>query len=336
MAKDTILLDHGAGGRASHQLVQRVFARRLGNELLDPLDDAAVLAAPAGRLSVSTDTFVVDPLFFPGGDIGSLAVHGTVNDVAMRGARPLYLTAGFVLEEGLDVAVLERVVASMAAAAKACGVRVVAGDTKVVGRGQADKVFINTTGIGVIPEGREVGAHLAAPGDKVLVSGTMGDHGVTIMALRGGLNLEANLQSDSAGLQGMISELLEACPNIHTLRDPTRGGLATTLNEIAATAGVSMELDEEAIPVGEGVRGVCELLGLDPLYLANEGKLIVVAPPQEAEPALEVMRAHALGAQAAIIGAVGESPAGRVWLQTAVGGRRILDMLAGEALPRIC
>ncbi|MFZ5587305.1 MAG: hydrogenase expression/formation protein HypE [Thermodesulfobacteriota bacterium] len=336
MPKDTILLDHGAGGKASHDLVSRVFAGRLANPLLDPMDDAAVLAPPAGRLAISTDTFVVDPVVFPGGNIGSLAVHGTVNDVAMRGARPLWLTVGFVLEEGLSIPLLEEIVTAMAAAAVEAGVVIVAGDTKVVGRGQADKLFINTTGVGVIPDGVEVGAHLAAPGDAVLVSGSMGDHGVTIMAQRQGLNLDAPLKSDSASLNGLTAALLAACPGVHVLRDPTRGGLATTLNEIARTSRVALELNEGSIPVSPAVAGVCELLGLDPLYLANEGKLICIVTGEQAEAALKAMRGHPLGRGAAVIGRVLDQPAGRVWLKTAVGGGRILDMLTGEPLPRIC
>jgi hydrogenase expression/formation protein HypE len=336
LANDTILLDHGAGGRASHELVNRVFAKRLANPLLAPMDDAAVLSPPPGRLAISTDSFVVDPIVFPGGTIGSLAVHGTVNDVAMRGARPLWLTAGFVLEEGLPIALLEQVVEDMARAAAAAGVVIVAGDTKVVGRGQADKLFINTTGIGVLPEGMEIGAHLARPGDAVLVSGTMGDHGVTIMACRQGLALDAPLKSDSAALNGLAAQVLAACPGVHVLRDPTRGGLATTLNEIAASSGVALELDEQAIPLDPAVRGVCELLGLDPLYLANEGKLICIVEGGQADQALHALRSHALGRQAAIIGRVAEGKAGRVWMNTSVGGRRILDMLSGEPLPRIC
>jgi hydrogenase expression/formation protein HypE len=333
---ETILLDHGAGGRASHEMVQRVFAKRLSNPLLDPMDDAAVVEVPAGRLAISTDSFVVDPIVFPGGNIGSLAVHGTVNDISCRGAKPLWLTAGFVLEEGLEVSLLEEVVQAMAEAAAEAGVSIVAGDTKVVGQGQADKVFINTTGVGVIPDGVEIGGHMARPGDSVLVSGTMGDHGVTIMAQRGGLGLDAPLKSDSAALHDMAASLITACPGLHVLRDPTRGGLATTLNEIAASSGVAMELDEDAIPVDGAVNGVCELLGLDPLYLANEGKLIAVMPEEQADAALKAMQKHPKGGGAAVIGRVIESPAGKVWLNTAVGGRRLLDMLSGEPLPRIC
>lgn len=336
MPSDTILLDHGAGGRASHELVARVFARHLANPVLDTMDDAAVLTPPPGRLAISTDSFVVDPIEFPGGDIGSLAVHGTVNDVAMRGATPLWLTAGFVLEEGLSLALLERIVASMAAAARAAGVAIIAGDTKVVGRGQADKLFINTTGVGILPDGLELGAHLARPGDAILVSGSMGDHGVTIMAQRQGLGLNAPLRSDSAALNGLVADLLAVCDGVHVLRDPTRGGLATTLNEIAQTSGVALELSEGAIPINPVVAGVCELLGLDPLYLANEGKLICIVAGDQAQAALGALRAHPLGAGAAVIGRVLEAPRGRVWLQTAVGGGRILDMLSGEPLPRIC
>ncbi len=336
MSIETILLDHGAGGRASQELIDQVFARHLANPVLEAMDDAAVVEPPPGRLAISTDTFVVDPVVFPGGNIGSLAVHGTVNDLACRGARPLWLTAGFVLEEGLEVSLLERIVESMGRAAAGAGVTVVAGDTKVVGRGQADKVFINTSGVGVIPEGLELGGHRARPGDAVLVSGTLGDHGVTILAQRQGLGLDAPLQSDSAPLADLAGELIRACPGLHTLRDPTRGGLATTLNEIARSSGVSVELEESALPIDPAVAGVCELLGLDPLYLANEGKLIVILPADQADQALAVMQAHPRGARAALVGRVGSRQPGRVWLETAVGGRRILDMLSGEPLPRIC
>ncbi|ADK86093.1 hydrogenase expression/formation protein HypE [Desulfarculus baarsii DSM 2075] len=333
---ETIQLDHGAGGLASRRLLERVFAKHLANDVLAQMDDAAVLAAPGGRLVVSTDSFVVDPLFFPGGDIGCLAVHGTVNDVAMRGGRPLYLTAGFVLEEGLALADLERVVASMGRAAAQAGVKVIAGDTKVVGRGQADKLFINTAGIGVLADGLELGASRARAGDAVLVSGTLGDHGVTIMAARQGLGLDLSTRSDTAPLADLVADVLAACPGARLFRDPTRGGLATALKEIAEASGVAMELDEAAIPIAGAVAGACELLGLDPLYLANEGKLICVAPAEQAQAALAAMRGHRLGDRAAIIGrAVAEKP-GRVWLNTAVGGRRLLEMLSGEPLPRIC
>ena len=333
---DAITLDHGAGGRASQELVGRIFARHLGNPTLLTMDDAAVLEPPPGRLAMSTDSFVVDPIIFPGGDIGSLAVHGTVNDLAMRGARPLWLTCGFVLEEGLSLELLDQVVRSMARAAREAGVLVVAGDTKVVGRGQADQLFINTAGVGVVPDGVEIGAHQAQAGDALLVSGTVGDHGVTIMAQREGLGLTTSLASDSACLYPLVEALLAACPGVHTLRDPTRGGLATALNEIAQTSKVAMELDEASLPVDPAVAGVCELLGLDPLYLANEGKLICVVQGDQAERALAVMNKHPLGGRGAIIGRVMAGHPGRVWMNTAVGGRRILDMLTGEPLPRIC
>jgi hydrogenase expression/formation protein HypE len=336
MAQDTILLDHGAGGRASHELVKSVFAGRFANPLLEYMDDAAVLIPPPGRLAISTDSFVVDPIVFPGGDIGSLAVHGTVNDVAMRGAKPLWLTVGFVLEEGLPLSLLTQVADSMARATREAGVLIVAGDTKVVGRGQADKLFINTTGVGVLPEGLELSAHLAAPGDAVLVSGTMGDHGATIMAAREGFNLDVPLKSDSAPLNGLAAALLAACSGVHVLRDPTRGGLATTLNEIALASNVAIELDEDAIPLVPAVRGVCELLGLDPLYLANEGKLICIVKGDQAQTALKTLASHPLGQNTAVIGRVNIDHPGRVWINTSVGGRRILDMLSGEPLPRIC
>jgi len=336
MTNDRILLDHGAGGRAAHDLVAEVFARRFSNLVLDQMDDAAVVSPPAGDLAISTDSFVVDPIFFPGGDIGSLAVHGTVNDVACRGARPLYLTVGFILEEGLLLSDLDRVAESMAKAAAKAGVLIVAGDTKVVGRGAADKIFINTAGVGVIPPGRQLGGHLARTGDAILVTGSMGDHGITVLSQRAGLSLAAPVASDSAPLNHLVEAVLAVAPGCHVLRDPTRGGLATTLNEIAASSGVSMELSEAAIPINPAVDGACELLGLDPLYLANEGKLIVIVPQGQAEAALAAMQADPLGKSAAQIGRVGDGTPGRVWINTAVGGKRLLDMLAGEPLPRIC
>jgi hydrogenase expression/formation protein HypE len=300
------------------------------------MDDAAVLTPPPGRLAISTDSFVVDPIVFPGGDIGSLAVHGTVNDVAMRGAKPLWLTVGFVLEEGLSLALLTQVVESMARAAQEAGVLIVAGDTKVVGRGQADKLFINTTGVGVLPDGLDIGAHLAAPGDAVLVSGTMGDHGTTIMAAREGLNLDAPLKSDSAALNGLVASLLGACPGIHVLRDPTRGGVASSLNEIAQRSRVGIQMDENKIPVNSAVRSACELLGMDPLFVANEGKLLAIVPPDSAEAVLEAMRRHPLGQKAAIIGRVVEQHPGMLVARTGIGGTRVVPMQIGEQLPRIC
>ena len=331
-------LSHGAGGRAMAQLIDKLFARAFANEWLAQGNDGAVLPAPAPgeRLVLATDAHVVSPLFFPGGDIGSLAVHGTINDVAVMGARPLYLTASFILEEGVPLADLARIVQSMAEASHAAGVPVVAGDTKVVERGKGDGVFISTTGLGALPAGRQLGGALARPGDAVLVSGNMGDHGMAILAQRESLAFESAIVSDSAALHGLIEALLVAVPTVRVLRDPTRGGLATTLNEIARQSGVGMQLDEAAIPVDRQVAAACELLGLDPLYLANEGKLVVVCPQADARTALAAMLAHPLGLRAARIGSVTDDPACFVQARTAFGGQRMLDWLAGEPLPRIC
>jgi hydrogenase expression/formation protein HypE len=285
---------------------------------------------------VTTDSYVVSPLFFPGGDIGSLAVHGTVNDIAMAGAKPLYLTAGFIIEEGFALKDLDRIVTSMAEAARAAGVAVVTGDTKVVERGKGDGVFINTTGIGVVPPGVSPSGDRARPGDAVLVSGTVGDHGVAVMSTREGLSFETSILSDSAALHGLVAAMVAAVPGIHVMRDPTRGGLATTLNEIAHQSGVGMVLNEAAVPVREEVAAACELLGLDPLYVANEGKLLAICAPEDAETLLTVMKSHPLGADAAIIGTVREDSHRFVQLETAFGGKRIVDWLAGEQLPRIC
>jgi len=337
MKREAIQLDHGSGGRATHELVREIFREALGNEYLDAMNDSAVVdIEPGARLAMTTDSYVVDPLFFPGGTIGSLAVHGTVNDLAMQGARPLYLTAGFILEEGLPAETLSRVVEDMARAAAEAGVLVVAGDTKVVGRGKADKMFINTAGVGLVPHGVTLGGRLAAAGDAVLVSGTIGDHGMAILCTREGLAFENELRSDSAPLNGLVRAMLDAFPGIHVLRDPTRGGVATTLNEIALQSGVGIRLEEETLPVRGDVAGACELLGLDPLYVANEGKVLVVTPPQGAEAVLEAMRGHPLGREARRIGEVVGSDPGRVVLRTLVGGHRVLDMLRGEPLPRIC
>jgi hydrogenase expression/formation protein HypE len=331
-------LNHGAGGRAMAQLIEELFARAFANDYLGQGNDGAVLPAPAPgeRLVMATDAHVVTPLFFPGGDIGSLSVHGTVNDVAVMGARPLYLTASFILEEGFPLADLARIVQSMAAAARAAGVPVVTGDTKVVEQGKGDGVFISTTGLGALPAGRELGGALARPGDAVLVSGSMGDHGMAILAQRESLAFESEIVSDSAALHGLIDALLAAVPGVRVLRDPTRGGLATTLNEIARQSGVGMQLDEAAIPVNRQVAAACELLGLDPLYLANEGKLVVVCAPEDAEAALAALRAHPLGGAAARIGSATADPHHFVQVRTAFGGQRMLDWLSGEPLPRIC
>lgn len=329
-------MSHGSGGRASAQLIEELFVRHLDNHLLRQGNDQAAFEVGAGRMVMSVDGHVISPIFFPGGDIGSLAVHGTVNDVAMSGARPLYLSAAFILEEGYPLADLDRIVASMARAAREAGVMVVTGDTKVVERGKGDGVFITTTGVGVVPEGVRISGDLARPGDAILVSGTLGDHGVAIMSSRENLQFETTIESDSAPLNALVAEMVEAVPEIHCLRDPTRGGLASTLNELARQSGVGMVLQEQAIPIREEVAAACELLGLDPLYLANEGKLIAICPGDRAEQLLETMRMNSLGGQSAIIGQVVEDPYGLVQMETRFGGSRVVDWLAGDQLPRIC
>jgi hydrogenase expression/formation protein HypE len=335
MAK-TIQLDQGSGGRAMHELVSGLFVRAFANEYLLELNDSALLQMEAGSIAMTTDSYVVDPVVFPGGDIGSLAVHGTVNDLSMRGARPLYLTAGFILEEGLSMELLEQIVTSMGAAARSAGVLIVAGDTKVVPRGKADKLFINTAGLGVVPPGLRIGGQYACAGDAILVNGTIGDHGMAVLCKREGLAFEKEILSDSAALNGLVGEMLRSSPRIHVLRDPTRGGVATTLNEIARQSGVGIQLQEEAIPVAQDVAGACELLGLDPLYIANEGKVLAIMPQAEAEGILQVMRRHPLGQGSCQIGSVVEEEPGRVFLRTRIGGLRLIDMLRGEPLPRIC
>jgi hydrogenase expression/formation protein HypE len=333
----TVVLAHGGGGRLGKMLVDRLFLGALGNPALALLHDGAMLNVPGGRIAITTDSFVIHPLFFPGGDIGSLAVHGTVNDLAMCGARPLALTAGFILEEGFPMGELWRIATSMRAAADAAGASVVTGDTKVVDRGKADGVFINTTGIGIIPANVEISPRRAAPGDVVLVSGHIATHGIAIMSVREGLEFETELQSDSAPLVELTYRLLDRLgTRVHVLRDPTRGGVASALNEIADSAGVGVLLDEARIPVLEDVRGACEILGLDPLYVANEGKLIAIVARDAADEALELLRDHPLGRDAAIIGEVVDEHAGRVVLRSRIGGRRVVDMLSGEQLPRIC
>jgi hydrogenase expression/formation protein HypE len=334
-------MTHGAGGRAMAQLISELFARHLGNTYLGQGNDGAVLPAPVldgrpARLVMSTDGHVVSPLFFPGGDIGCLSVHGTLNDVAMMGATPLYLAAGFILEEGFALADLARIVESMANAAHTAGVPVVTGDTKVVERGKGDGVFITTTGVGVLPDGLDLGGARARPGDVVLLSGTLGDHGVAIMSQRENLSFEAAIQSDTASLQGLIAELLATGADIRCLRDPTRGGLASTLNEIAMQSGVGMMLQEKAIPIKPVVAAACEFLGLDPLYVANEGKLIVICAASDAPRLLATLQAHPLGADAALIGEVIADDHHFVQLTTSFGGRRIVDWLSGDQLPRIC
>jgi hydrogenase expression/formation protein HypE len=336
-------MGHGAGGKASAQLIEELFLAALDNPALREGDDGAVLALPGfdpaeGRLVMATDGHVVSPLFFPGGDVGCLAVHGTINDVAVMGARPLYLSASFIIEEGFPLADLQRIVHSMAAAAREAGVPVVTGDTKVVEQGKGDGVFITTTGVGVLPHGVRLGGRLARPGDVVLLSGTIGDHGVAVLSLRESLAFETTIESDTAALHTLVAAMLAAAPAgaIRVLRDPTRGGLATTLNEVARQSGVGMVLREADIPVKPQVDAACELLGLDPLYVANEGKLVAVVAPEAAEAVLAAMRAHPLGEQAARIGEVTEDPYHFVQMVTRLSGRRVVDWLSGEPLPRIC
>ena len=334
---ERIVMGHGSGGKMSHDLVARLFVPYFDNPVLRQGDDAGAIRLETGqRLAISTDSHVVKPLFFPGGDIGRLAICGTVNDVAMLGATPAYLTAGFILEEGLEMDVLERVAASMQAAAQEAGVSIIAGDTKVVERGKADGLYINTTGIGVIPAGREISGAQARPGDVVILSGPIGDHGMAVLAARGELGFEVAVESDVAPLNHLVAAMMETTPALHVLRDPTRGGLATTLNEIAMQSGVSIMLEEATIPVRPQVAAVCEVLGFDPLYVANEGKLVAILPAQEAERVLEVMHRTLYGEQAVRIGQVQAESPGRVLMKTRLGSTRVVDRLAGEMLPRIC
>lgn len=338
---DTITLTHGAGGKAMHDLIEEIFVAGFDNSELDLLEDQArfdlsTLAAAGDRLALTTDSYVVDPLFFPGGDIGKLAVTGTVNDLAVGGAIPLYLTCGMIIEEGLAVADLRRIVASMKETADAAGVRIVTGDTKVVHKGAADRLFINTAGVGVIPAGIEINARRARPGDRILINGYIGDHGAAIVDARGELAIENSIETDCQPLNGLVQTMLQACPDLHCLRDATRGGLATVLNEFAADSRVALRVDEQALPIRDEVRGMCEILGLDPVYLANEGKLVAVVPGDCSDALLAAMRAHPAGKDSRIIGEVVESPAGTVVMSTLFGGERIVDMLVGEQLPRIC
>jgi hydrogenase expression/formation protein HypE len=329
-------LSHGSGGRAMAQLIDELFLAAFDNEWLRQRNDQAAFTVPPGRVVMATDSHVVSPLFFPGGDIGCLSVHGTINDVAMSGAVPLYLAAGFILEEGFALADLQRIALSMAAAARDAGVPVVTGDTKVVEKGKGDGVFITTTGVGVVPQGVHISGERARPGDRVLVSGTIGDHGVAIMSLRENLSFETTIRSDTAALHGLVAAMVGAVPGIHCLRDPTRGGLATTLNELASQSGCGMLISEALVPVRPQVDAACEFLGLDPLYVANEGKLIAICAPEDAAPLLEAMRAHPHGREAAIIGEVIEDPHRFVQMRTRFGGKRIVDWLSGDQLPRIC
>ncbi len=340
---DHILLGHGSGGRLTAELIQRIFVPGFANSALAQLEDQAIVSldgtgngAHGGRIALTTDSFVLRPLFFPGGDIGKLAVHGTVNDLAVGGALPRFLAAAFILEEGLALEDLRRIVASMRQACESAGVALVTGDTKVVDRGKGDQVFITTTGIGLVPHGRHLSIHNARPGDRILLSGTIGDHGIAIMSVREGIEFETVLQSDTAPLAALTEAMLQACPEIRCMRDPTRGGLSSALNELAAASGVGITLSEAAIPIRPEVHAACEMLGLDPLYVANEGKLIAVVPPEAAERTLAAMRQHPLGQDAAIIGTVVAEHPGMVLLRSVVGGERVVTLLAGEQLPRIC
>lgn len=333
---EQIVLGHGSGGRLTNELITRVFLPAFPSEVLAALEDQATVRAGAARLAFTTDSFVVRPLFFPGGDIGKLAVHGTVNDLAVGGAAPLFLAAAFILEEGLPIQDLQRIVASMRAACAEAGVALVTGDTKVVDRGKGDGVFITTTGIGLVPEGRSLSISAARPGDAVLVSGPLGDHGIAILSVREGLAFDTVLESDCAPLTELVTALLAAAPGTRCMRDPTRGGLSSALNELAAASRAGVELSEPDIPLRPAVRGACEMLGLDPLYVACEGRLMAVCPAQEAGAALAALRAHPRGREAAIVGRIVADHPGLVTLRTLVGGERVVAMLAGEQLPRIC
>jgi hydrogenase expression/formation protein HypE len=333
---ERVSLGHGSGGRLTGELIERMILPAFTNPVLDPLEDHAVLPSQDGRIAFTTDSYVVTPIFFPGGDIGELAINGTINDLVVGGARPLALSLALILEEGLPLPDLQRVLDSARCAAADVGVPVVTGDTKVVGRGSGDQVFINTSGIGVIPAGRELGSRRVRAGDAILVSGTIGDHGVAILSQREGLGLEGQVTSDTAPLWGLVETLLEVCPHVHAMRDPTRGGVAATLVEIATRRRLEIEIDERTLPIRDAVRGACELLGLDPLMSANEGKLVVFVPEEHVEAALQALRSHPLGRDAARIGAVMAEGAGTVLMTTAVGGRSIVDLPYAEPLPRIC
>ena len=334
---ETILLDHGSGGRASQELIKNIFLAHLDNPVLACLEDSALVETGAGRLAFTTDSYVVDPIFFPGGDIGELAINGTINDLAMRGAKPLCLSLGLILEEGFPLADLQRVIASVRTACSRADVPVVTGDTKVVPRGKGDKIFINTSGIGLVDPGIDISSRNAGAGDMIILSGSMGDHGITILTQRAGISLQGNLRSDTMALHRLVQKMLAEAPGaVHTLRDPTRGGVATSLNEIAAAAQVAVELDENQLPIKPEVGAACEILGMDPLYLANEGKCLALVAAEHADRLLALMRSLPEGADAAIIGRVTKGPAGRVRLNTAAGGSRIVQSLTGEPLPRIC
>jgi len=332
---EKILLTHGSGGKLAHELVEKSFVRAFDNPLLAKLDDSAVIDF-SGRLAFTTDSYVVSPIFFPGGDIGKLAVCGTVNDLAMSGAKPLYISLSFIIEEGLPQSELNEIVESVQTAAQEAGVKIVTGDTKVVHRGSADKLFINTSGIGIIPEGVDISGSNAKPGDKVLLSGPIGDHGIAVLSRREGLSFSTRLESDCAPLNSLVDGMLDASPDIHCLRDPTRGGLATTLNELAKQSRVSIRIEQEKVPVREEVLAACEMLGLDPLYVANEGRLVAIVPAEDANKVLQAMHRNRYGKEASLIGEVSAKNPGRVVMRTTIGASRIVDMLVGDPLPRIC
>lgn len=336
MKEEKILLSHGSGGRLSHDLIKKLFLPNFVNDKLSKLDDGAILKTPGTKLAYSTDSYTVDPLFFPGGNIGLLAVYGTVNDLAMCGAKPLYLSCSLIIEEGFPLSDLEEIVLSMKKACSIARVDIVTGDTKVVNRGNADKIFINTSGIGVVKRGVNTSGSNAQVGDLIILNGPIGNHGIAILSAREGLNFETTIQSDLAPLNGLVNEILKYSSDIHVLRDPTRGGLATTLNEIAQSSRVEVEIEEEKIPLEEEVRAACELLGYDPLYLANEGKLVTFVSPHVAPILLEEMRKNEYGINSKIIGKVVKKSEGLVYLRTSIGGKRVVDMLTGEQLPRIC
>jgi hydrogenase expression/formation protein HypE len=336
MKVEKILLDHGSGGKISHRLTSDVMLPVFNNPILSQLNDGAIFKLDGKRFAFSTDSYTVDPVFFPGGNIGKLAINGTVNDIAMCGAEPLYLSVGFILEEGFPMADLKKILSSMGKAAKSAGISVVTGDTKVVPKGTADKIFINTSGIGLIPEGIDIASHNAVPGDKVILSGTIADHGIAVLTQREGLSFESTVSSDTAPLNHMVKRMFTASKDIHVLRDPTRGGVGTALNEIAEMSKVGINIYEEKIPIKGQVAGMCELLGFDPLYLADEGKLLAFVPANHTDIVLETIREDQYGKDAAVIGEVVEDLPGKVMMETRIGGKRIVGMLAGEQLPRIC
>ena len=333
--EDKILLAHGSGGKLAHDLVEKSFVKAFANPLLAKMDDSAVFEL-GGRLAFTTDSYVVSPIFFPGGDIGKLAVCGTVNDLAMSGAKPLYLSLSFIIEEGLARSELNRIIDSTQKAAEEGGVKIITGDTKVVDRGSADKLFINSAGIGIVPEGVDISGGNARPGDRVIVSGTIGDHGIAVVSQREGLSFSTQLESDCAPLASLVADMLVVSPDIHCLRDPTRGGLATTLNELAKQSGVSIRIEEEKLPIREEVQAACEMLGFDPLYVANEGKLVAIVSAGDVDKVLQVMKGNRYGKNATIIGEVAAEHPGRVAMKTSLGSSRIVDMLVGDLLPRIC